>query len=144
MFYTRSRSELGSLFSECLRSFGERYLDPFFFLQGHCSIFLLCCHFWRKKSTRDFQLYVDVSPENGTYFSSILRPKLTLNFEETGVCRHFSKNDALNKWKATLDASPEMAGGTSRKAGPIRPFLGSNTPAKVWKPLFSVFKTGLP
>ena len=50
------------------------------------------------------------------------------------------RNYILKKWLAALDASPEMAGGTSRKAGPIRTFAGSNTPAKVLKSPFSVFK----
>ena len=53
------------------------------------------------------------------------------------MCRQF---DILKKWQATLDASPGMAGRTSRIAGPIRPFPGSNTPAKVLQPLFSVLK----
>ena len=53
-------------------------------------------------------------------------------------------NDILKKWQAAFDVSPEIAGGTSRKAGPIRPFPGSNTSSKVLKPPFSVFKTGLP
>ena len=39
VFYTRSRTELGSLFSEYLRSFGERYLDPFFSSRGIVPIF---------------------------------------------------------------------------------------------------------
>ena len=43
----------------------------------------------------------------------------------------------LKKWQAALGASPEMADGTSRKVGPIRPFPGSKTPAKVLKPPFS-------
>ena len=47
--------------------------------------------------------------------------------------------DTLKKRQAALDASPEMACGTWRKAGPIRPIPGSNTPAKVLKPPFSVF-----
>ena len=56
----------------------------------------------------------------------------------------FFQNDILKKWQAAFDTSPEMAGGTARKAGPIRPFPGSNTPAKVLKPPFSVFETCLP
>ena len=51
VLHTRSRTELSSLFSEYLRSFGERYLliDSFFFSpEGHRSILLLCCHFRRK------------------------------------------------------------------------------------------------
>ena len=51
---------------------------------------------------------------------------------------------SLNKWQVVLDASPEMTGGTSRKAGSIRRFLRSNTPGKDLQPSFSVFKTGLP
>ena len=47
------------------------------------------------------------------------------DFEETGVCRHFFKSELLKKWQAALDACPEMTGGTSRKAGPIRPFPGT-------------------
>ena len=41
----------------------------------------------------------------------------------------FLKN-ILKKMQAALDASPEVAGGTTRKAGPIRPFPGSNTPSR--------------
>lgn len=37
VFYTGSRTELGSLFSQYLRHFGEGYLGQFIFLEGHGS-----------------------------------------------------------------------------------------------------------
>ena len=46
------------------------------------------------------------------------------------------QNDTLKKWPAALDPSPEMAV-DKKKADPIRPFPGSNTPAKALKPPFS-------
>ena len=47
------------------------------------------------------------------------------------------QNYIMKKRQAPLDASPEMAGGNSRKAGLVRPFPGSNTPVKVFKSQFS-------
>ena len=81
-------------------------------------------------------------PEAGPIFSSKSRPKLILG--ETGMYRISFKNDILKKWQAALDASPGMAGGTSRKtprkSDPIYPFPGSNTPAKVLKYLIFSFQ----
>ena len=126
---------MGSLFSEYLRSFGERYLDPFFVSPG------ASFEFFTVSPRRGFPLYIDASSENGAYFSNKSGPKLIWRKLK---CVDNFQNDILKKRQAALDASPEMAGGTSRKADPIRPFPGSNTPAKVLKPPFSVFRTRLP
>ena len=127
---------------EYLRSFGERYLDPLFFPPG--ALFVFFCNgvatFGEKKEISNYMS--TFHPKMGPFCLNKSRPKLS-------VRTHWSvstivQNDIPKKWPAALDASPEMGGGTSRKADPIRPFPASNTPAKVSKPPFSVFKTGLP
>lgn len=62
-FYTRRRTELGALFSEYLRSCGEKHLDPFFFSLGGdiFRFFLTVSPLSEKKiKPRDFQLYIGV------------------------------------------------------------------------------------
>ena len=54
------------------------------------------------------------------------------------------QNAILKKRQTALHASRKMTGGTSRKAGPIRPLPCSNTPAKVLKARFPETTTGLP
>ena len=49
----------------------------------------------------------------------------------------------LKKRQTSLDASRKNASRTLRRAGPILPFPGLNTPAKVLKPPFSVFRINL-
>ena len=44
-------------------------------------------------------------------------------FGGNGTVSTIFRNDTLTKWQVALDASPEMTGGTSRKAGSIRRFL---------------------
>ena len=69
------------------------------------------------KSRSDFHLYIDVSIKNGAHFSSKPRPTLILRkLEYVDIFQ----NDILKKWQSALDAPPEMTGGASRKAGPIR------------------------
>ena len=114
-----------ALLREYLRSFGETYLDLLFFSPGASFEIFTVLPLWEKKikkSKRYFELYTDVSFENRACFSSKSRPKLILRKLE---CVDIFQNDILKKWQAALDASPEMNGGTSRKAGPIRPFAGS-------------------
>ena len=111
-----------------------------YFSKGIVRFFLRCRHLG-KKSGREFQLYIDVSSENRAYFRiNRVRIWFWVNWSVSTIFL----NDILKKWQAAFDVSPEIAGGTSRKAGPIRPFPGSNTSSKVLKPPFSVFKTGLP
>ena len=50
------------------------------------------------------------------------------------------KTPLLKKRQTSLDASRKKVSRTLGRAGLILPFPGSNTPAKVLKPLFSVFR----
>lgn len=88
VFYTRGRTELGSLFSDNLRSFGERYLEPSLFPLGRCSNCLLRYDFRRKKSET-----FPTAPRRfvwrwGQYFERIASE---IDLDRTGVCRTFSK-----------------------------------------------------
>ena len=118
VFYTRSRTELGSLFSEYLRSFGERYLDPFFFLQGHRSNFLRCCHFRRKKSRRYFQPSIHVSYGNGAIFLSKSCPKLILRKLE---CDNIFQNFIPKKWQSGVGCLSRNDWWDFKKSGPDSP-----------------------
>ena len=130
MFYARRRTELGSIFSECLRSYGENYLDTFFFSPRASLERLAVLPFSEKKSRRCF------IGKWGLFFEYITSKT---DFEETGVCRRSFQMISWINGKRRWTPPPKMAGETSRKANPIRPFPGSNTPAKVLKPRCSAF-----
>ena len=113
--------------------FGERYLDPFCFSSGVSFSVVTMLSFSDEKTTRHFHICIDVSAEKMAFFSDKSRPKL--NKGDWSVSTIFLKA-ILKKRQPSLHASRKMAGGTSRKAGPILPFPCSDTPAKVLKPRF--------
>ena len=113
----------------------------FLFFRGVVRGFHDVVIFRQIKTTRHFQIYIDVSAEKMAFISDKSRPKL--NRENWSVSTIF-RNAILKKRQTALNASRKMAGETSRKAGPIHPFPCSNTPAKVLKPRFPDTKTGLP
>ena len=126
---------------EYLRSFGERYLHPFSFSPG---------------ASFDFLTVLPLSDEkNKEYISSYniwtFHPKMGALFRMNRVRNWFRGNwSVLTFFKRISSRNGKRRRmpllkrllGLSRKAGPIHPFPGSNTPAKVLKPPFSVFKTG--
>ena len=110
---------------EYLRSFGERYLNPFFSPGASFEIFTVFP--LSEKKSRNISSYI-----------STFHPKMWPILRPTLISRKLERvdkiqNDGLKKCQAVLDASPEKAGGTSRKTTRTRPFPGSNTPAKVLK-----------
>ena len=86
-------------------------------------------------------MHIGVSAEKMVSCSD--KSRLKLNKGNWSVQTIF-ENAILKKRqiKMALHASRKMTGRTSRKAGPIRPFPWSNTPAKVLKHRFPETKTG--
>ena len=121
-----------------------RYIDSFFFSPGASFGFFTVLPLSEKLIKERFPaVYRRFLRQWGLPFSNKSHPKLIRRkLDWTGST--IFQNDILKKRQAALDTSPELAGGTSRKAGSIRPFPGSNTPPKVLKPPFSVLKNSLP
>ena len=68
-FYTRSGTELGTLFSEYLRSFGERYLGPFFFSPGAPFEFFTVLPLSETKNREEISSYIStVQLKTGPFF----------------------------------------------------------------------------
>ena len=119
MFCTRSRIELGSVFSEYLRSFGKRYLASrpgLLFSRSIVRFFYGVATFgWKNQKKRFPPIHRRFIRNWGPFF----RKKRVRNWfwGNQSVPFFFSINDILQKWHAPLDASPDMAGGTPRKNG---------------------------
>ena len=71
----RNPTESGSLFSEYLWPFREKYIEPLFVSPGEA---LLCCHCRKNKLVRRFQICTGVPSKQTAYRSEISRSKLIL------------------------------------------------------------------
>ena len=129
VFYTRTNWSRSSQ-SACDPFVGGIYSSRpvLLFSRGVARFFYGIPTFGEKKQKGFPAIYIDVSSENVAYFSNNSRPKLIVRKLE---CVDYFHDDILKKLQAALDVSPEIAGRAWRKAGPIRPFPGPNTPAKV-------------
>ena len=122
VFYTRSRTELGSLFSEYLRSFGERYLDPFFFSPGASSEFFTVLPLSENKIRRRFPaIYRRFIRKWGLRFEQIASET---DFEETGVCRQIFEMIALRNGKRCWMPLPKRLVGLQEKRPGLARFPG--------------------
>ena len=128
-YSSRGTGESGPLFSN----------SDYPCFETHPTTFAVCSkhQFEKKKKMRDqFRIYIAVSSEKMAYFSDEWRPKLILR---TRRCIAKKTTPLLKQRQTSLDASRKKASRSLRRAGPILPLPGPNTPAKMPTPPFSVF-----